>query len=256
MAHRTPTHERDAGGDPGVLEAKSSLRREVWGALQRSGAARFPGAEGRIPNFVGAEQAAERFRADPVWQAATTVKANPDSPQLPVRQRALEDGKTVYMAVPRLASEKPFLELDPATLQVPARRAASIRGSSTSGRPVHLSDMPAVDLVVTGCVAVSIDGARLGKGGGFSDLEYALAWETGLIGPSTVVATTVHNVQVVKAGRIPVTDHDFRLDLIFTPTRVIRCRRPPGHRPGIHWSELTDEKIVSIPLLTHLRARR
>ena len=29
---------------------------------------------------------------------AATVQANPDSPQLPVRQRALEDGKTVYMA--------------------------------------------------------------------------------------------------------------------------------------------------------------
>jgi 5-formyltetrahydrofolate cyclo-ligase len=37
-----------------------------------------------------------------------TVKANPDSPQLPVRQRALEDGKTVYMAVPRLAADAPF----------------------------------------------------------------------------------------------------------------------------------------------------
>jgi 5-formyltetrahydrofolate cyclo-ligase len=32
------------------------------------------------------------------------VKANPDSAQWPVRQRALEDGKTVYMAVPRPAA--------------------------------------------------------------------------------------------------------------------------------------------------------
>jgi 5-formyltetrahydrofolate cyclo-ligase len=35
------------------------------------------------------------------------VKANPDSAQWPVRQRALEDGKTVYMAVPRLAGREP-----------------------------------------------------------------------------------------------------------------------------------------------------
>jgi 5-formyltetrahydrofolate cyclo-ligase len=40
----------------------------------------------------------------PAWQAAETLRANPDSAQLPVRQRALEDGKTVYMAVPRLAA--------------------------------------------------------------------------------------------------------------------------------------------------------
>ena len=50
--------------------------------------ARFPGAESRIPNLTGAEAAAGRLRATPEWQAAGTVKANPDSAQLPVRQRA------------------------------------------------------------------------------------------------------------------------------------------------------------------------
>jgi 5-formyltetrahydrofolate cyclo-ligase len=38
----------------------------------------------------------------PEWPAARVVKANPDAPQLPVRRRALADGKVVYMAVPRL----------------------------------------------------------------------------------------------------------------------------------------------------------
>jgi 5-formyltetrahydrofolate cyclo-ligase len=75
----------------------------VWSALQGAGAARFPGARGRIPNFVGAEAAAERLRGTDGWQRAATLKANPDAPQWPVRQRALEDGKTVFMAVPRLA---------------------------------------------------------------------------------------------------------------------------------------------------------
>lgn len=256
MARRPPDHERHAGGDPAVLAAKSDLRREVWSALQTAGAARFPGAVGRIPNFVGAERAADRLRADPVWPGVSAVKANPDSPQLPVRQRALEDGKTVYMAVPRLASDKPFLELDPIRLQVPARQAASITGSSNYGHPVDVAGMQPVDLVITGCVAVSADGARLGKGGGFSDLEYAIAWEAGLIGPSTVVATTVHDAQVVDAGRIPVTEHDFRLDLIFTPTQAIRCRRGTGYQPAIHWDDLTEEKVASIPLLGRLRDHR
>src|SRR5205814_1523062 len=35
--------------------------------------------------------------------AAADRAVNPDSPQWPVRQRALEDGKVVYMAVPSLA---------------------------------------------------------------------------------------------------------------------------------------------------------
>lgn len=223
--------------------------------MRRAGAARFPGAEGRIPNFVGAEAAAERLRACPEWQAATTLKANPDSPQLPVRQRALEDGKTLFMAVPRLAEARPFFLLDPVSLPVPPRRAASIAGASRYGRAVELEALAPVDLIVAGCVAVSADGARLGKGGGFSDLEYALGCELGLIGRATVTATTVHEVQVLDTGRIPMTAHDFPLDLIVTPERVIRCRR--GRRParrggGVRWDELTGEKIAAVPVLGRL----
>jgi 5-formyltetrahydrofolate cyclo-ligase len=53
----------------------------------------------------GAEQAAARLADLPKWQTARVVNANPDSPQLPVRRRALADGKVVYMAVPRLAAK-------------------------------------------------------------------------------------------------------------------------------------------------------
>jgi 5-formyltetrahydrofolate cyclo-ligase len=256
MPGRRIDHARDAGGDAAVLEAKAALRQEVWTAMKSSKAARFPGADGRIPNFVGAERAAGSLRECREWRSAEALKANPDSPQLPVRRQALEDGKTLFMAVPRLASEKPFMMLDPAQLTVSPRQAASIGGAAKFGRPVDVTDMRPVDLVVTGCVAVSRHGARLGKGGGFSDLEYAVAWEAGLIGPATVVATTVHDCQIVEVGRIPVTSHDFRLDLIVTPTEVIRCRSSSGRkpRPGIRWAELTSEKIESIPLLARLRA--
>ena len=104
MARSAPRHDRDAGGPADLLAAKAALRQEVWTAMRAAKVARFPGAAGRIPNFTGAEAAAERLRSLPAWQAAGTVKSNPDSAQWPVRQRALEDGKTVYMAVPRLAS--------------------------------------------------------------------------------------------------------------------------------------------------------
>jgi len=241
-----------------VLADKAAVRDEVWSALRTAKAARFPGTEGRIPNFVGAERAAERLRDTDEWHAAATVKANPDSPQLPVRQRALEDGKTVFMAVPRLATDQPFLLLDPSSLTVPPRRAASITGASRHGRPIRIDDLEPVDLVVVGCVAVSPDGSRLGKGGGFSDLEYALACEAGLIGSATIVATTLHEVQVVDDGRIPVTAHDFRLDMIVTPERVLRCRRADRDRrpTAIRWEELTDDKITSIPVLETMRRDR
>ncbi|MDR2986542.1 MAG: 5-formyltetrahydrofolate cyclo-ligase [Nocardiopsaceae bacterium] len=250
-----PRHDRDAGGSPEVLAAKSELRQEVWSEMRAVGVARFPGAAGRIPNFSGAEAAAERLRGMPAWEAAGTVKANPDAPQLPVRQRALADGKTVYMAVPRLAEPEPFFALDPGELDVPPRKAASIKGASRSGKRVTLADLSPVDLVVMGSVAAGLDGARLGKGGGFADLEYALATAAGLIGPETVSVSTVHELQVRPAGTIPVTDHDVPLDFIITPERVIDCRAAHRPRPptGIVWEDLTEDKIAAIPLLSAVR---
>jgi 5-formyltetrahydrofolate cyclo-ligase len=257
MPRSRPRHDHDAGGPAELLAAKAELRQEIWAALRAAKATRFPGPEGRIPNFVGAEAAAERLRGTDAWQAASTLKANPDSPQWPVRQRALEDGKLLFMAVPRLAEEEPFFLLDPEQLAGSAREASSIKGASASARPVGLDRLKPVDLVVAGTVAAGLDGARLGKGGGFSDLEFAVASEAGLIGPDTVVVTTVHEVQVLPASEIPVTDHDVRLDLIVTPERLIEIPRR-GRRTvaGIHWDELTDEKIAAIPLLARLRDQR
>jgi 5-formyltetrahydrofolate cyclo-ligase len=255
---RPPRHDRDAGGRAEDLAAKAALRDEVWAAMSAAHVARFPGAAGRIPNFTGAEAAAERLRARPEWERARAVKSNPDSAQWPVRQRALEDGKTVYMAVPRLAEDDPFFLLDPAHLSDPPRKAASIKGASRSARRIpvaELAELAEVGLVVSGCVAVGEDGARLGKGGGFADLEYALASAAGLIGPDTLVVTTVHELQVRPAGSIPVTGHDVPVDLVVTPERVIDCRpgRPPRAAATIEWAELTEEKIAAIPLLGRLR---
>jgi 5-formyltetrahydrofolate cyclo-ligase len=256
MTRSVPRHDRDAGGPADVLAAKAALRQDVWSQMRAAKVARFPGAAGRIPNFTGAEAAAERLRGTPAWQAASTVKANPDSAQWPVRQRALEDGKTVYMAVPRLAGQEPFFALDSAHLSEPPRKAASISGAARSARRVTLAQLPPVDLVVMGCVAAGEDGARLGKGGGFADLEFALAATAGLIGPHTVSVTTVHELQVRAAGVIPLTGHDVPVDFIITPERVIDCR--PRHGPrrpaSICWEDLTEEKIAAIPLLSAQRA--
>jgi 5-formyltetrahydrofolate cyclo-ligase len=102
---------------------------------------------------------------------------------------------------------------------------------------------------------VGEDGARLGKGGGFSDLEFALAAAAGLVDEATVVVTTVHDVQVQPPGTIPTVPHDMRVDVIATPTTVVRCPRPARHRlPALAWDELTEEKVEAIPVLGRLRA--
>jgi len=251
VPRHAPRHDHDAGGPAELLAAKAALREQVWAAMSAARVARFPGAAARIPNFTGAEAAAERLRGLPEWQQARTLKANPDSAQLPVRERALQDGKTVYMAVPRLAGPEPFFALDPDHLSDPPRKAASISGATRSARRVTLAELAPVDLVVMGSVAVGEDGARLGKGGGFADLEFALAGAAGLIGPGTVAVTTVHEIQLQPAGTIPLSEHDVPVDLVITPDRVIDCRPRRGPRPAaaIRWPELTEEKIAAIPLL-------
>ena len=104
------------------------------------------------------------------------------------------------MAVPRLAEADPFFLLDPDHLaDVP--HGELDQGCTRSARTVGVDQLEPVDLVVTGCVAVDESGARLGKGGGFSDLEFAVAAEAGLVDARTVVVTTVHELQVLASGR-------------------------------------------------------
>jgi 5-formyltetrahydrofolate cyclo-ligase len=159
----------------------------------------------------------------------------------------LADGKLLYMAVPRLTDERPFILLDPGRLEVPPRRAASITGSARAGRRIGVAELRPVDLVVCGSVAVNRQGVRVGKGGGFSDLEFALLVEAGLVATDTVVATTVHPLQVL-AEALPETDHDFRLDVIIAGEEVIGCRRT-RRPPGILWNHLGAAKIAAIPAL-------
>lgn len=240
---------------PMTHPAKQALRERVWALLESRGVGRFPmPLDDRIPNFVGAEAAAALAAALPEWQAARRLKCNPDAPQRPVRLSALRDGKRVFMAVPRLRQARCFVRLDPARLDGRLAEAATIAGASALGVPVTPGALGRIDLVVVGSVAVDARGARVGKGGGYSDLEFALARQLGLVGEATPVLTTVHELQVVDDD-IPMTAHDVPVDLIVTPERVIRTHRRRSKPGGIRWAELSDAQIAAMPPLARLRRR-
>ena len=236
---------------------KRELRRQGWLSIRAARAARFPGVEGRIPNFVGAEAAARQLFETKAWKRARTVKCNPDSPQRQVRRRALLEGKKLYQAVPRLHLEEPFIELDRSWIdEDECWHASSIAGAETRGRLVRLDQIAPIDLIVTGCVGASCDGARLGKGGGYSDLEYALLRQAGLVGERTPIATTLHPCQLVDPGGIPMLPHDQSLDLIALPAGVIECERAYRRPRGLRWDILDEERLNAIPVLARLRKRR
>lgn len=226
---------------------KDKIRREIWSLLLERGAVRRD-PFWRIPDFLGKEEAARRASSLDIFREAEVVLINPDSAQRPLRELALRDGKIVYMPTPRL--RRGFLRLDPSEIDPRRfREASTIRGAFRYGKilmPWEIEDE--IDLVVEGSVAVSPDGSRLGKGGGYGDLEYAIVRELGFDPP---VLTTVHDLQIVE--KIPRERHDAPVDLIATPTKVLRCN--PRERPeGIIW-ELAKSKMSEIPWLKEFGKR-
>lgn len=237
-----------------IARQKEAVRERVWADLNAAGAARFPGARGRIPNFEGAGRAAERLAGLGEWKRARSAKANPDAPQLPARALLLRAERTLYIAVPRLRSEHPFLRLDGPLEPADARRAVSIKGAARFGQPVAVDRMRRLDLVVCGSVAVSPAGTRIGKGGGYADLELALLVEAGVVDEETVIVTTVHARQVLDED-LPELAHDFPVDLVVTPDEVLSCpRRTRPH--GIIWEHLPEAEIRAIPAIQRLRPGR
>ncbi len=231
--------------------SKREIRQRIWRAMTEAGVGRFPlPLTGRIPNFEGAEAAARRLAELEVWQQARVIKANPDAPQRSVRRRALEEGKLVYMAVPRLRSEKPFIELDPARIR-DYHRASTIKGAFALGRPVALDEMQHVDLIVAGSVAVNRAGGRVGKGGGYSDLEFGLGCEAGIIDERTTVVTTVHPLQIVDEV-FEWAVHDIPVDLVVTPDEAIETHTTLPRPQGIYWEYLSPEQIERIPVLQRM----
>jgi len=189
--------------------------------MEEKGIATFPKPIfHRIPNFLGAEKAAHQLKELPEYKEAKTIFCNPDSPQRPVREMALRDGKILVMATPRL--RQGFLLLDPRV--IPPNRiseVSSIRGAFKHGRFIEPSEVK-VDLFVAGSVAVSQDGGRLGKGTGYSDQEYDILKKANSLVSEALVVTTVHDMQIVE--KIPRDEWDVPVDVIVTPTRVIRVK--------------------------------
>jgi len=197
-----------------ISSKKQLLREKIWSEMERLRIAAFPlPCRGRIPNFVGAEAAAEMLRQLEEWKNAKVVFVNPDSPQRKVRENALKDGKTLIVASPRL--KKGFMLIDLAKVKGKERFASTIKGAFKFG--LEVQDFPKPDLVVEGSVAVDMHGHRLGKGHGYSDLEIQILKR--MFG-KVVVATTVHEIQVVE--EVPFEEKDEKVSIIVTPTKVIR----------------------------------
>jgi len=234
-----------------VVSLKEEIRRKIWKIMEEQNVARFPRPVfNRIPNFQGAEEAAHRLQGLQIYQDAKVLKVNPDSPQKPIRESILSVRKTLVTPAPRLKSG--FLLLDPKSIPMSALSYAStIKGAFKYGKQIDLTELPKVDLIIVGSVAVSLDGARIGKGGGYSEIECGILRELNLISANTPIATTVHEVQITE--KIPTEEHDIPIDIIATPERIIETRTKYPRPKGIFWEKVTEKMLQDIPVLKELK---
>jgi len=234
-----------------IKQRKAEIRKHVWDELERKDIATFPRPVfGRIPNFKGADAAARKLAELDEFKSAKTLKVNPDAPQRMVRYLTLGAGKLLVMPPPRLRSKLNLL--DPNT--IPKNylyKASTISGAFTYGKPLELDTKFKVDFVVMSSVAVSKSGARLGKGEGYAELEYAMLKTVGAIDENVPVATTVHDIQLVDD--IPSEDHDVPLDIIVTPTKIIRTNTKLTKPKGIIWGKVTEEMLEKMPILREIK---
>lgn len=198
-----------------IPKEKEELRNKIWELLEQKKVAIFPlPVFGRIPNFEGSDKAANLARTLPEWEKAKVIFANPDYAQKKVREFALKEGKILIMASPRL--KHGFLQIDPQKVKGREEVASTIKGAFRYGKEVE-KEMPKPNLIVTGCVAVDPLGWRLGKGGGYGDIEIKrIKDQFGEI----PVLTTIHPLQMVES--VPHLNHDTEVDIIVTPEKVYR----------------------------------
>lgn len=88
----------------------------------------------------------------------------------------------------------------------PAQPDGEVRGAES---------LKEADLIVIPALAASVDGTRLGQGGGWYDR--ALMHRS----PDTPVVAAIFDDEVLEAGIIPAEPHDVPVDAIVTPTRTI-----------------------------------
>ncbi|KAI5068038.1 hypothetical protein GOP47_0016383 [Adiantum capillus-veneris] len=235
---------------------KWAIRQRIWDLLEQENIAMHPlPVHHRIPNFMGALTAASQLASLPAFMSAECIKVNPDTPQKQVRFLTLSSKKKLLVPQPRLRTGF-FSEMEASTLPRGTLAAASsAAGAAKYGKPRGINAKLKVDLIVIGSVAVDPKtGVRIGKGEGFADLEYGMLRHMGAADDTTIVATTVHDKQLVDD--IPINmlcAHDVPVDIICTPTQVIFTETTLSKPQGIYWDLLSPEKLSKISVLQELK---
>ena len=196
-------------------DTKESMRMMIWDLMEMEGISKSP-SHGRIPDFIGSGSAANLLKITKEWEDAVTIFVSPDTVQRKVRENVISDEKILIIASPKLLNG--YLLIDPSHIKGHEKEASTIKGAFKFGQ--NIDTFPNVDMVVEGSVAVDKYGGRLGKGGGYGDVEIEHLKKIHAINSKTLIVSTVHKIQIVD--NVPLQSHDQKINMVVTPEEVMR----------------------------------
>ncbi|XP_013105838.2 methenyltetrahydrofolate synthase domain-containing protein [Stomoxys calcitrans] len=235
---------------------KRSLRVQTWKKIKDDKLGVHSGTIfNRIPTFVDSGKAVDLLVETDEFKKAKEIKVQIDRALNGARLQTLLSGKNLYLPSTR-NSKAVCLKVD-----VPEdandekkKEILNVRNLDEYRTEIGLDSKIVFDMVIIGSVVVSRDGYRIGRGNGFNDLGLGLLIELGSITPNTIIATLVHDTQVVDSLPTNIFQkHDAPVDLIVTPTEVIRVAKRLPRPAGLYWELLSERRLKIVPVLEVLK---
>lgn len=241
-----------------IEPTKRSLRVQTWKKIQEGKVGiGFNNIFNRIPSFVDADKAAALLINEDEFKKAQHIKVNIDRALHEFKEQALLADKSVYLPSTRDSSAL-CLKVDvPAdATEEQKKEALRVQDIQKFRKEIGLDSGLKLDIVVVGSVVVSRDGYRIGRGNGFADLDIGLLIELGAITSQTVIATIVHDVQVVESLPFNLFQkYDTPVDIIVTPSEVIRVAKRLPRPNGVFWELLSERRLKILPVLQQLKEK-
>ncbi|XP_055375364.1 methenyltetrahydrofolate synthase domain-containing protein [Condylostylus longicornis] len=210
----------------------------------------------RIPHFIGSEKAANLLAETEEFKKANNIKVSIGRSQDPVKIHVLSAGKTLYLPPPNESSAlcTKIINCPSDADEDTKKKIIKTSTLKENRQEINLEDNLKLDMIVIGSVVVSRDGYRLGRGNGFVDLDIGLLIHTGAITPETLIVTIVHDNQVVDS--LPThlfKKHDTPVDIIATPTEIIRVSKRLARPVGLTWEILSERRLKIVPVLQKIK---
>ena len=144
--------------------------------------------------------AASRISGVPSWRPHGSLRSSRG--RAPQPSRSIRTHRNIRCEPKRCPAASPFSYRRPncvaaskssicAVFRPTRSKRPQVCRTATAGQAVALADMPRLDAIVCGSVAVTREGRRCGKGEGYSHLEFAILRELGH--PPVPIATTMHH---------------------------------------------------------------